>query len=203
MDTQRTDPLLSEKQHLIQLIYDKFQSAREYLGTMRKFYRTGRQLGQGAFGRVILAQHKLTTHFVAIKCLKQSDLDNEKIRVRVQNEMQILAKLQHPNIVHLFDSFKSKSHVCFVMELCGPDLLTYISRRKRLTESIAAFMFKQVCQAVEYCHSQSVAHRDIKPENLLLREEGKVKLCDFGFSKVIDKSHYFSEQVGTLNYMSP
>lgn len=50
---------------------------------MRKFYRTGRLLGQGAFGRVILAQHKLTTHFVAIKCLKQSDLDKEKIRGRV------------------------------------------------------------------------------------------------------------------------
>jgi len=56
--------------------------------------------------------------------------------------MQILAGLQHPNIFHLFDSFKSKSHVCFVMELCGPDLLTYTIRRKRLTESVASYMFK-------------------------------------------------------------
>jgi serine/threonine protein kinase len=70
------------------------------------------------------------------------------------------------------------------MEMCGGgDLLTYIKRRKRLTEETSAYMFKQVCEAVEYCHSMQIAHRDIKPDNLLLQEEGKIKLCDFGVSK--------------------
>lgn len=118
--------------------------------------------------------------------------------------MQILDRLQHQNIVRIFDSFESKSHVCFVMELCaGGDLLSYIKRRKRLTEDTAAHMFSQVCHAVEYCHSHSIAHRDIKPDNILLREEGKVKLCDFGCSKVMRPKESFSDEIGTPAFMAP
>jgi serine/threonine protein kinase len=74
--------------------------------------------------------------------------------------------------------------MCFVMELCGGgDLLSYIKRRKRLTEDVSCFLFKQVCEALQYCHHKQVAHLDIKPDNLLLSEEGEIKLCDFGVSK--------------------
>jgi serine/threonine protein kinase len=68
IDSTRTDPLLTEKQHLVTLIYNNFQEFNQYIGTMQTFYRTGRVLSKGTYGKVILAQHKLTSHFVAIKC---------------------------------------------------------------------------------------------------------------------------------------
>lgn len=166
------------------MIYKNFQLYNQSIMTQESFYRTGRLIGQGAFGRVILAQHKLTTHFVAIKCLKKSDFEDKVKRERIKTEMAILDKLQHKNVVQLFDSFESKNHMCFVLELCGGgDLLSYIKRRKKLSEDLACFLFRQVCEAVKYCHSKNVAHRDIKPDNLLLQFEGEVKLCDFGISK--------------------
>lgn len=68
IDSTRTDPLLTEKQHLVTLIYNNFQEFNQYIGTMQTFYRTGRVLSKGTYGKVILAQHNLTSHFVAIKC---------------------------------------------------------------------------------------------------------------------------------------
>jgi serine/threonine protein kinase len=101
--------------------------------------------------------------------------------------MFILDVLHHKNIVQLYDSFESKSHFCFVMELCGGgDLHSYIRRRTRLTEDAACFVFRQVCDAVSYCHEKGIVHRDIKPDNLLLHEDGEVKLCDFGVSRQVD-----------------
>lgn len=74
--------------------------------------------------------------------------------------------------------------MCFVFDLCGGgDLLSYIRRRKRLSEPLAAYFFKQVCLGVQFCHSKAIVHRDVKAENLLLDEDGLVKLCDFGASK--------------------
>ena len=106
--------------------------------------------------------------------------------------------------MRLFDSFESKSHICFVMEMCGGgDLLSYIKRRRRLSEDVSAYMFKQICEAVEYCHSMNVAHRDIKPDNILLQEEGKIKLADFGCSKFIKGKEGFTDKVGSPAFIAP
>ena len=88
------------------------------------------------------------------------------------------------------------------MEMCGGgDLLSYIKRRKRLSEEVSCYMFKQICEAVEYCHSMNVAHRDIKPDNILLQEEGKIKLADFGCSKFIKGN--FKDKVGSPAFVAP
>jgi serine/threonine protein kinase len=95
---------------------------------------------------VILAQHKLTTHFVAVKCLRKEAFAAPAQLERLKNELNILNSLEHPNIVRLLDSFETYSHMCFVMELCGGgDLASYIRRRKQLTEPVAAYLFRQVC----------------------------------------------------------
>ena len=151
MDSTRTDPLLTEKQQLVTMIYNNFQEFNSYIGTMPTFYRTGKIIGEGSRSRVIRAQHKLTSHFVAIKCIKKDVFDSTKERLKT--EMNILTSLQHANVVMLYDSFESQNHMCFVMEMCGGgDLLSFMNRRKRIDEATAVYLFKQVVQAVEYCH---------------------------------------------------
>ena len=108
------------------------------------------------------------------------------MKEKLKLEMRILSRLrpQHPNIVQLYDSFETQNHLCFIFELCaGGDLLSYIRRRKRLTEQVSAYFFKQICEAIQFCHKKLIVHRDIKADNMLVDEEGNVKICDFGTSK--------------------
>jgi len=115
------------------------------IGTTHEFYRVGNKLGEGAFGKVCVAQHKLSGHFVAIKCLRKKDLNKQiDCKKKVAQDMQILQHLtHHKNVVKLYDSFETKSHLCFVMELCaGGDLLSFVRRRKKLDETQAKFLFK-------------------------------------------------------------
>ena len=178
--------MLEDKQYIVTMIVNQFNELGQPVVTTPDFYRLGNKLGQGAFGKVSIAQHKLTGHFVAVKSLQKKDLDKEvECRRRVSQEMQILQLLtDHKNVVKLYDSFETSSHLCFVMELCaGGDLLSYVRRRKKLDEPLAKYLFKQAAKSLAYCHQNLVLHRDIKLENLLLDEEGSIKLCDFGVSK--------------------
>ena len=198
---------MEDKQYIVTMIVNQFQELRQPVATTQDFYRLGNKLGQGAFGKVSIAQHKLTGHFVAVKSLPKKDLDKEvECRRRVSQEMQILQLLTNQrNVVKLYDSFETSSHLCFVMELCaGGDLLSYVRRRKKLDETVAKYLFKQAAKSLAYCHSNLVLHRDIKLENLLLDEEGTIKLCDFGVSRQLKKEEeLLSEQCGTPAYMAP
>ena len=93
------------------------------------------------------------------------------------------------------------------MDLCGGgDLLSYIRRRKRLSEDCARHIFKQAVKGLQGCHKNLVMHRDIKLENMLLDEEGTLKICDFGVSKICDTSvetSLITDQCGTPAYMAP
>lgn len=154
-DSMMDDPLIEEKRYLVTMIYTSFTELNQTVTTTKEFFRIGNKLGEGAFGTVNLAQHILTGHFVAIKSLGKKDLDREvECKRRVVQEIQILQKLvNHRNIVKLFDSFETKSHLCFVMELCaGGDLLSYVRRRKKLDEDHARYIFKQIASGLRYCH---------------------------------------------------
>jgi len=121
-------------------------------------------------------------------------------------DMQILQHLtHHKNVVKLYDSFETSGHLCFVMEICaGGDLLSFVRRRKKLDETMAKFLFKQVALGLAYCHRNLVLHRDIKLENLLLDDEGFVKICDFGVSQLLaDANDQVKDQCGTPAYMAP
>ena len=99
-------------------------------------------------------------------------------------EVQILQRTRHKNIVRLYDSFESNKHIVFVMELCaGGDLLNYVRKRRKLKEDSAKFVFRQVVEGLQYCHSKGIVHRDMKLDNVLLDESGTVKICDFGVSR--------------------
>ena len=137
----------------------------------REFYRIGRVLGRGAFGKVNLACHKVCEHLVAIKSIEKKVLRNEKEQKRrVMQEMSILKQGGHGNVVRLYDTFETNKHICFVMELCqGGDLLSYVRKRRKLKEDNAKYLFKQLIEGLNYIHTKKfVVHRDIKLDNILL-----------------------------------
>lgn len=111
---------------------------------------------------------------------------DDKEKVRLKYEIDILKNLDHPNIVRLYEVFEDKHYIYLVTELCtGGELFDEILKRKQFSEKDAALVIKQVLSAIAYCHGMKVAHRDLKPENVLLNTKNNtdiVKVIDFGTS---------------------
>ena len=129
---------------LSKLIRLHFQTYQQPPPTTSQFYRIGRVLGKGAFGKVSLAMHKLSEQLVAIKSMVKETLQNQKdLRRRTELELGILKQCNHKNVVRLYDQFETNKHICFVIELCsGGDLFSYIKKRRRLKEEVARYFFK-------------------------------------------------------------
>lgn len=125
-------------------------------------------------------------------------------------EVLILKRIRHRNIVRLYEYFETEKHILFVMELCaGGDLLNYVRKRRRLHENQAKVIFGQLLSAIDHCHQRGILHRDIKLDNILLdAQSGDVKLCDFGVSKALHRNGAgwesgLTEQCGTPAYIAP
>ena len=102
-------------------------------------------LGKGAFGKVNLSVHKLSEKLVAIKSMSRSYLENSHNKIKFQNEIALLGELKHKNIIRLYETFSTELYMLIVIELCsGGDLLSYVRKRRKLTEPIAKIAFKQV-----------------------------------------------------------
>jgi calcium-dependent protein kinase len=128
------------------------------------------------------------------------------------SEINIMIKMDHPNIIKLYEVYEDKRYIHLIMELStGGELFDRIMDRimsKSLyTEKEAASLFKQLMSAICYCHSQGICHRDLKPENLLLgspAEDAPLKVIDFGLSKIFTShNHKMTTKVGTAYYVSP
>lgn len=123
---------------------------------------------------------------------------------KVMQEVYILKKIRHSNIIRLFEVFQSPKHFLLVMEYAdGGDLLQFVKKRQHLDEETAKRIFKQVVHGIAHCHCRSVLHRDIKLDNILMDEEGGIKICDFGVSRLITKNQSIQEQCGTPAYLAP
>lgn len=193
-----------EVEKLVDYIRAHFKEHKEGPPTTVDFYRVGRLLGKGAFGKVSLGMHKLTGKMVAVKSISKSCFTDEEARKKVMREFSILKLLKHQSVTRLYESFESKRHVLFIVELCaGGDLLNYVRRRRRLKEPIAQLIFKQLINGLEYCHYKGIIHRDIKLDNVLLNANGDIKIGDFGVSKCVKKGERMYEQCGTPAYIAP
>uniref|UniRef100_A0A0E0EMG8 non-specific serine/threonine protein kinase n=1 Tax=Oryza meridionalis TaxID=40149 RepID=A0A0E0EMG8_9ORYZ len=138
-----------------------------------KNYNLGRTLGIGSFGKVKIAEHKLTGHRVAIKILNRRQMRNMEMEEKAKREIKILRLFIHPHIIRLYE------------------------------EDEARRIFQQIISGVEYCHRNMVVHRDLKPENLLLDSKYNVKLADFGLSNVMHDGHFLKTSCGSPNYAAP
>jgi len=142
-DFQRLSPRSKEIESVRRVLVRVFQQTGDAPETKLEFYRIGKMLGRGAFGKVNLAMHKLTRKLVAIKCLSKEQLSDEIQKKKVMKEVYLLLKLRHDNVVKIFEEMEAEKHIIIVMELCaGGDLLNYVRKRRRLKEPYAKVIFK-------------------------------------------------------------
>lgn len=187
------------------VIEESFRTKNQPPETTVDFYRAGKVLGKGAFGKVSLALHKLSKKLVALKLLNKEFLKNETSKEKVMQEVRILKRFRHPNVVKLFETFESQKHIVVVMELCaGGDLLNYVRKRRRLKETYAKYIFRQIIEGIAHIHTKGVLHRDIKLDNILLDGKGIIKIGDFGVSRIVTNiNDKMTEQCGTPAYIAP
>lgn len=155
-------------------------------GSISKEYTFGKSLGSGSFGTVREAFHKTTGNTRAVKILKKSEQDEEKLFL----EVDILARLSHPNIMQIYEFYDDNSNFYIVSEYCkGGELFDTIVEKGIFSEKEACWLLKQILSGICYSHENKVVHRDLKPENILLDDKSKnpiLKLIDWGggiFSK--------------------
>uniref|UniRef100_A0A2K6UC67 Calcium/calmodulin-dependent protein kinase type 1B n=1 Tax=Saimiri boliviensis boliviensis TaxID=39432 RepID=A0A2K6UC67_SAIBB len=167
-------------------------------------YDIRERLGSGAFSEVVLAQERGSARLVALKCIPKKALRGKE--ALVENEIAVLRRISHPNIVALEDVHESPSHLYLAMELVtGGELFDRIMERGSYTEKDASHLVGQVLGAVSYLHSLGIVHRDLKPENLLYAtpfEDSKIMVSDFGLSK-IQAGNMLGTACGTPGYVAP
>jgi len=151
-------------------------------------YRIRREIGRGGMGRVFLAEQEGPDfrRTVALKIIDRPAATEDAVR-RFRDEVRILAGLEHPGIARFYDAGRAEDGSLFLaMEYVeGEDLLTFV-RRRGLDLRARVELFLQVLDAVDFAHRRLIVHRDLKPANVLVDADGRVKLLDFGISKIVD-----------------
>lgn len=164
-------------------------------------YRIIEEIGEGAFGKVYLANHVLLNVHVVLKCGLIDDPN-------IVREVYYHRQLRHKNIVKLYEVIRSEKHLWMALEYCeGSELFYYIYEKRRLEYREGQNLFYQILTGVNYVHSLNLSHRDLKLENILLSDTKKttVKLTDFGFVREFNplKRQFLSTVCGTTVYMAP
>ncbi|KAM9369599.1 calcium/calmodulin-dependent protein kinase type 1G [Phaethornis superciliosus] len=178
-------------------------SWKKQTSNIRKTFIFMEALGSGAFSEVFLVKHRSTGKLFALKCIKKSPLTRDS---SLENEIAVLRKIKHENIVTLEDIYESTTHYYLVMQLVsGGELFDRILERGVYTEKDASVVIHQVLTAVKYLHENGIVHRDLKPENLLYltpEENSKIMITDFGLSKM-EQNGIMSTACGTPGYVAP
>ena len=167
----------------------KFQAQAIYQGKTKGLklgdYVVLDRIGQGGMGQVFKARHKVMKRVVALKTLPAATTNSERAVQRFHREVEVAARLVHPNIVTAYDAGESHGLHYLVMEnVDGDDLASVVKQRGRLTVNKVIDYILQAAKGLEYAHRQKVVHRDIKPSNLLLDREGTVKVLDMGLARL-------------------
>ena len=183
--------------------------------SMQKF------LGKGTFGEVYFTRKINSPNLYATKRMDKAMVDDPKYNKYFINEISILKKLFHPNIIRIEDLKVTKSHYYIIMEYCnGGSLMQCLNRYKEkyhhpFTEEIVQYIMRQIISAVKYIHSQRIIHRDLKLDNILVNflnmndyeninlMKAQIKIIDFGFASTKDDTNLFNTAIGSPLNMDP
>ncbi len=169
-------------------------------------YELQKKLGVGGMGVVYRAHDLVLDRVVAYKVLMEQFTDVEDVRSRFIREAKSAAKLNHPNIVAVYDVQEEGGRLSIVMEYVpGKSFFELLQKEERLSVQATLHFMVGVLKALKHAHSQGVVHRDIKPSNVMLRKDRTVKIMDFGLAKVLKQAKQMGSEraSGTPLYMSP
>ncbi|WVZ56417.1 hypothetical protein U9M48_006954 [Paspalum notatum var. saurae] len=166
-------------------------------------YELLRRIGAGAYSQVWLGRHRARGTEVAVKEIAMERLSS-KLRESLLSEVDILRRIQHPNVIALHDSIKDHGRIYLILEYCrGGDLHAYLQRHKRVSETVAKHFIPSGLQTLR---DHNVVHRDLKPQNILLVENSEkslLKIADFGFAKFLQPFDLAETLCGSPLYMAP
>ena len=175
------------------------------VGKTISHYKITEKLGEGGMGEVYLADDIKLDRKVAIKFLPQhltKDKDNVE---RFEREAKAAASLNHPNIVTIYDVLEEGDQLCIVMEYVDGKSLRDVINEYNLGLDKIIDVIRQISEGLSKAHKAGIVHRDIKPENILIDQDARVKILDFGLAKLkgVSKLTKETSTVGTIHYMSP
>ena len=182
----------------------------EYKSNPFTDYKKIKELGSGSFATVYLVKHNITGAVRAMKEIKKISSEGEEDNeLEIINEINILMKMDHPNIVKIFGFYITKNYYYLITEYCeGGSLFDLIVENNGpFTEIQASYIMHQLFSVVNYCHKMKIIHRDLKPENILINKNDngfvQIKVCDFGTSLMFNRGEVQDELVGSIYYIAP
>ena len=169
-------------------------------------YRVIEQLGRGGMATVFRCHDPNLDRYVAVKVLPSYYTEDPTFVARFTQEAQTVARLNHPNILQIYDFGEDKGYTFIVTEIVlGGDLQDKLGDEALSTEEALGFM-RPLAEALDYAHGQGIIHRDLKPANVLIDTDGRPILADFGLARMLESTTRFtqaSQALGTPEYMSP
>ena len=169
------------------------------------FFRCGDYcIGKGAFGEVWKVNHKKTNEVYVIKVLDKERSKLLKIIDHLNLEIEIMYKLHHPHIIQLINHFEDDDNFFMIMPYASRgQLYTLLKQNTKFDQKMTSQFLREIISAVKYLHEHNIIHRDIKPENILLDQNYRIKLCDFGWSNYCPPNEKRKTFCGTREYISP
>ncbi|MDH4033494.1 MAG: serine/threonine protein kinase, partial [candidate division Zixibacteria bacterium] len=174
-------------------------------GTMVSHYRIVEKIGAGGMGEVYLAEDTKLSRNVALKFLPTHLCRDEDSRTRFTREAKAAAKLDHPNIVPVYEVGEYNGRPFFAMAHITGEPLRDVVKQGKLSVAEAVSLTQQICEGLHEAHEAGVVHRDIKPGNIIIDSKGKPRLLDFGLATVSgeEKLTQTGSTLGTVGYMAP
>ena len=173
-------------------------------------YEIVEKIGSGGMADVYRAKCHLLDRFVAVKILKDEFTDDEDFIRKFRRESQAAASLSHPNILNIYDVGSEeqdgkKVHYIVMEYIKGKTLKDIIVNKGKLSEEETIYYATQIAEALSHAHENHIIHRDIKPQNIMVTEEKRVKVTDFGIARAVTSSTITttSDVLGSVHYFSP
>lgn len=167
-------------------------------------YKIISNLGEGAYGKVKLAFDIIKARHVALKIINKENLKKKNRTNKVHREVSLSSLLDHPNLCKLYRALETTEHYVLEMEyIQGVELFNYISEKKYLNENETRYIFQQLIDGINYLHQHNIIHRDLKPENIIIKNDGVVKIIDFGFACTYSYDSFLKTHCGSPYYASP